>query len=165
MRYLLQRHPKLCSGWRIQRHTITSSFSSTGFSYPAPRALNEIVKIDLLANENADKIAQIWAEYHRDKIDSLAKVIPDKEMQLITDRASSARLSVIPVYREEGFLNMLCQFQDTCFLVTSLEAYQKAPANASPCVTFSIYNDLASEKSITLVRGDIVSTVSKKVRR
>lgn len=163
MRFLLRRNAKLYPGWTIHRHSMKSSYGSTGFSYPAPRALNEIVKIDLLASENADKITEIWAEYHREKVDSVAKVIAEKKMQIITERASSARLSVIPVYRDNGFFNILCQFQDTCFLLTSLEAYQKVPSSASPCLTFSIYKDFASEKSITLIRGDIVSTVNKKV--
>ena len=35
-----------------------------GFSYPAPRALDAIVKTEMLHDYDAPKVAALWEEYH-----------------------------------------------------------------------------------------------------
>ncbi|KAJ8564262.1 hypothetical protein ON010_g7081 [Phytophthora cinnamomi] len=57
---------------------------------------------------------------------------------------------------------MLCQFQQSCFLVTYLEAFKENPSAAPPCVAISLYDDLLDKKELTLVRADVINMLDKK---
>ncbi|KAF1787787.1 ATP11 protein [Phytophthora cactorum] len=118
-----------------------SSKSGTGFSYPGARSLEQIVKLELLEGEQASKIRSIWEEFHADK---------DDAFQALVKRAEAAPFFIFPVYRQEGFFNMLCQFQQSCFLVTYLEAFKENPSAAPPC------------KELALVRADVINMLDKK---
>lgn len=139
--------------------------NSGGFSYPAPRTLQEIVKLELLAKEESDSIAQIWSKYHEDKSDAIATTLPGKDFSSFRDRARHSPFFIFPVYRQEGFFNMLCQFQDKCFLVTTLEAFKENPALAPPCLTISLYDELLESKSVGLLRVDVTNVLDKPVCR
>jgi ATP synthase mitochondrial F1 complex assembly factor 1 len=135
-----------------------------GFSFPAPLSLQQIVKLELLVNEESEKIKTIWADYHAPKDDAVAATLSGDDYKLLKQRAKSAPFFVIPVNRQGGFFNMLCQFQDKCFLVTYLEAYKENPALAPPCLTVSLYDDLLEKKDVGLIRADIVNMLDKPVR-
>jgi len=52
----------------------------------------------------------------------------------------------------------VCQFQTpSYFLLAYLDDYKANPQQASPLVTFSVFNDLAESHGITLVRGEVVN--------
>lgn len=138
--------------------------TSGGFSYPAPRALQQIVKLELLEHESKERIEAIWSEYHSSKDDSLVTTLSADAFKTLTQRASASPFFLFPVYRQEGFFNMICQFQDTCFLLTYLEAFKENPGLAPPCLTVSLYDDLVESKDIGLLRADIVNMLDKKVR-
>lgn len=138
--------------------------TSGGFSYPAPRSLQQIVKLELLENESTEKIEKIWTEYHREKSDSLAAALSGETYKLFVQRAGASPFFIFPVYRKGGFFNMLCQFQDTCFLVTYLEAFKENPGLAPPCLTVSLYDDMVESKDIGLLRADVTNMLDKKVR-
>lgn len=139
--------------------------TSGGFSYPAPRALQQIVRLELLESESRERIEQIWADFHREKDDSLVTALRGAAFAALAERARASPFFVFPVYRKEGFFNMICQFQDTCFLLTYLEAFKENPGLAPPCLTVSLYGDLTESKDIGLVRADIVNMLDKQVRR
>lgn len=142
-----------------------STASSGGFSYPGPRALGQIVKLELLQSEEREQIQHIWEQFHGDKDDAVAATLPRDAFQTLKDRATAAPFLVFPVYRQDGFFNMLCQFQQTCFLVTYLEAFKENPAAAPPCLTVSLYDELLEQKEVGLVRGDVINMLDKRVRR
>lgn len=48
---------------------------TSGFTFPAPRALESVVKKDLLENESSSKITEIWEKFHQEKDDCVAKVM------------------------------------------------------------------------------------------
>jgi ATP11 protein len=53
---------------------------------------------------------------------------------------------------------LLSQFQDPShFLCAYLEDYKMDPQAATPLVTFSVFNDYAVEKNISLVRADVLN--------
>ena len=53
---------------------------------------------------------------------------------------------------------MVSQFQDpSYFLMAYLEDYKMDPAAAQPLLTFSVFNDYAKSKDLTLVRVDILN--------
>lgn len=138
--------------------------TSGGFSYPAPRSLQQIVKLELLENESKEQIHQIWTDFHSDKSDALAAALSGETYKLFVQRAGASPFFIFPVYRKDGFFNMLCQFQDTCFLVTYLEAFKENPGLAPPCLTVSLYEDMVESKDIGLLRADVTNMLDKKVR-
>ncbi|TDH72537.1 hypothetical protein CCR75_000797 [Bremia lactucae] len=144
----------------VRRH-LASRKASTGFSYPGPRSLEQIVKLELLESEQAAKIRSIWEEFHADKNDAIATTLRGSEFEALVTRAKSAPYSILPVYRQDGFFNMLCQFQQSCFLVTYLESFKENPGTAPPCVAITLYDDLLLKKEITLVRADVINMLDK----
>jgi len=59
-----------------------------GFSYPAPRKLEQIIKYALLEREPAHKIREIWSEFHDVRSDCAATVLTRGEYEGIMARAS-----------------------------------------------------------------------------
>ncbi|KAK1940679.1 ATP synthase mitochondrial F1 complex assembly factor 1 [Phytophthora citrophthora] len=144
-----------------QTRSFASSKAGAGFSYPGARSLEQIVKLELLENEQTEKIRSIWEEFHADKDDAVATTLSTDEFQALVKRAEAAPYFIFPVYRQEGFFNMLCQFQQSCFLITYLEAFKENPSAAPPCVAVSLYDDLLEKKELTLVRADVINMLDK----
>ncbi|CAH0487664.1 unnamed protein product [Peronospora farinosa] len=145
----------------ILRH-FTSTSSAAGFSYPGARSLEQIVKLELLKNESRRQICRIWEDFHVNKDDAIATTLTANEFYSLVKRAAVAPYFIVPVYRQEGFFNMLCQFQQSCFLVTYLDAFKENPNAAPPCVVISLYDNLVAEKNLTLVRADVINMLDKK---
>ncbi|CAH0480117.1 unnamed protein product [Peronospora belbahrii] len=145
-----------------RRRHIASIPSATGFSYPGARSLDQIVKLELLEKEETPEIRCIWEEFHAHKRDAVATTLDATEFHTLAKRATVAPYCIFPVYRQKGFFNMLCQYQQSCFLVTYLEAFKENPTAAPPCVAISLYDNLLREKELTLVRGDVINMLDKK---
>jgi hypothetical protein len=65
---------------------------------------------------------------------------------------------VQPVFRDDGFFMMVSQFQaPNHFLMAYLEDFKMDPTSAQPLLTFSIFDDYADSKDLTLVRADILN--------
>lgn len=65
---------------------------------------------------------------------------------------------VQPVFRDDGFFMLLSQFQEPShFLMAYLEDYKMDPNSASPLITFSVFNDFAQSRDMTLVRVDVLN--------
>lgn len=63
-----------------------------------------------------------------------------------------------PVFRDEGFFNLLSQFQEpNHFLMAFLEDFKMDPSAAQPLLTFSVFDDYAQDLDLTLVRVDVVN--------
>lgn len=155
------------SRWRSGASLLARAASTGtggGFSYPGPRALGQIVKLELLQSEEREQIQHIWEQFHADKDDAVAATLPSGAFQTLQARAAAAPFFVFPVYRQDGFFNMLCQFQQTCFLVTYLEAFKENPTGAPPCLAVSLYDELIEHKEVGLVRGDVINMLDKRVR-
>lgn len=160
----LTRRARAClKSSRLTRELSTVKQSSGGFSFPAPRSLDQIVKLNLIENERPAAITQIWNEYHQDKSDCIARTLDGSTFTSIVERAQSAPYFVFPVHRQDGYFNMLSQFQDQYFLVTYLEAFKENPSLAPPCLTISLFDDLIDQKQLGLVRVDIVNMLDKLV--
>ena len=53
---------------------------------------------------------------------------------------------------------LISQFQEPShFLMAYLEDYKMDPARAQPLLTFSVFDDYAASKDITLVRADVLN--------
>ncbi len=63
-----------------------------------------------------------------------------------------------PIFRDNGFFMMVSQFQAPAyFLLAYLEDYKMDPHSATPLLTFSVFNDYATSKNVSLVRCDILN--------
>ena len=136
-------------------------FSGAGFSLPSPKALNAIVKEDLLSKESSSSIASIWTEHHAAKQDCIASTLSPTDHALLRQRGDATPYFVFPVHREQGLFTMLSQFQDQYILFTYLEAFKQNPQTAPPYLVVAMYDELLVSKQLSLVRGEIVNELDK----
>ena len=125
------------------------------FSYPAPRTLDEVVKIDLLETETPARVREIWDEYHLTKEDVVGQAWTRDEYGAFTEAAREAPMFVFPVRRDEGEFVMLSQVQEKHCILTFLDEYKLDPLGAAPWMSVTFYDDLAEDKELVLVRGDV----------
>ncbi|KAI9910452.1 hypothetical protein PsorP6_010060 [Peronosclerospora sorghi] len=57
---------------------------------------------------------------------------------------------------------MLCQFQQSCFLITYLEAFKENPSAAPLCVAVSLHDNLIAKKDLAPIRADVIHMLDKK---
>lgn len=70
-----------------------------GFSYPGPRKLSEIVKIQLLNKHGAPRVREIWNEYHKDHKSAVGDTLSSEEYGLLLQRTQRCKHFVFPVPR------------------------------------------------------------------
>lgn len=81
------------------RALTTAVTPETGFSYPGPRKLSEIVKIQLLNKHTSGKVKEIWDSYHRDHKTAIGHTLSAEEYSLLKGRSERCRHFVLPVPR------------------------------------------------------------------
>jgi ATP synthase F1 complex assembly factor 1 len=100
---------------------------------------------------------EIWTKHHAEQKDTTSIAFNGEEGRDFLRRAKSCPFFIQPIFREEGFFNLLCQFQSpSFFLLAYLDDYKTSPEKANPLVTFSVFDDLATSHDLTLVRGEVV---------
>lgn len=87
------------------------------------KKLNDIMKLDLLADKSRDEITNIWLDYHKEK-DVLVASIPTETYELLTSRAKDYPLFIMPLPRSQGFEFFLLQFASNTVHFTPLLCYQ-----------------------------------------
>ncbi|KAI0563074.1 ATP11 protein [Gracilaria domingensis] len=131
-----------------------------GFSYPGPRKLSEIVKIQLLDKQGSMRVREIWNEYHADHKSAVGDVLSAEEYELFKHRTSRCKHFVLPVSRGTGFFTLLVQFQGNHCLLTFLEDYKKNPTGAQPYMTITVFDDMVETKQVALLRGEVVNVLT-----
>lgn len=102
--------PGLRQGVQVQRGTRATQVSlqasrwvsvaaSGGFSYPGPRKLSEIVKLQLLNKHGSERVREIWSEYHRDHKTAIGEVFTAEEFGILKQRTQRCKHFVLPVPR------------------------------------------------------------------
>lgn len=132
-----------------------------GFSYPGPRKLSEIVKLQLLNKHGAPRVREIWNEYHKDHKSAVGDTLSGEEYGLLLQRTQRCRHFVFPVPREGGFFTLLVQFQGKQCFMTYLEDYKQNAAGAQPYLTISMFDEMLETKSIALLRGEVTNQLTK----
>ena len=137
--------------------------SMSGFASLSPRSLDEILKRDLISNEPADRMEQIWLQYHETSRSAIGYTIGSAEHDIISQRMKDCPLFIWPVFKEndEDHFVLLSQMQDKFVLCTFLEEYKRSPDTASPWITVAVYDDFCKEKNMALVRGDFTPNLTK----
>eukprot|EP00466_Bigelowiella_natans_P019595 jgi/Bigna1/146631/aug1.118_g21339 len=124
-----------------------------------PRKLEEIVKIPLLLMNEADKIVEIWTDYHSSKPGVFAGVLKGKrKFQVMMQRAQKSPLFIYPLVSPDGggnYFVLVSQFQGKHCLFTSLEDFNEKKENAQPHLVITFYDELINEKDLVLIRTDI----------
>jgi ATP synthase F1 complex assembly factor 1 len=138
-------------------HTI----KRTHFTFPIPKQLNEVARLPLLKQETPVKIRQLWLEQFKHRPDVVVGTVAKAEFDAFRANAIACPMFIIPVMKGEGaYFNLVSQFQDGrhC-LFTSLENFRRDPANSSPMMVMTIYDELVIEKGIALIRGDVINSL------
>ena len=134
-----------------------------GFSFPAPRTLDSIIKLPLLERESPARIREIWNEYHDSRLDSVATVWGVDEMAAVRERRARCPRFVIPVLKGDGkFFTLVSQWQDNFCIFTFLEDFRRDPSRAEPYLSLAVYEDLAPRHGLVLVRGDFSGHLTKR---
>jgi hypothetical protein len=142
-------------------NTTPSRAIGGGFSYPAPRRRDEVVKIDLLKNESVERVKEIWLGYHAQKEFNISDMWTAEEFKEFQEcRRSAGSLFIFPVPRDNGHFVVLSQVQEKHILFTYLEDFKRDPHNAQPYLAVTFYDELVDqhrkeEAGPVLVRGDI----------
>jgi hypothetical protein len=138
-----------------QKYATIRNFS---FTFAGPRNLDEIIKKDLVEDKTGAEVADVWYSYHESKDNMLGLVLKGKEGEVVLTRAATFPFFVQPVFRDDGFFMLISQFlSPSHFLLGMLEDYKMDPNAATPLLTFSVFNDYADSKDISLVRCDILN--------
>lgn len=128
------------------------------FSFVGPKTLHEILKKDLVQDKTRTEISDMWYTYHENKDNVIGLVLDKKEGENILPRATSNPFFVQPIFRDDGHFMLVSQFfEPSHFIMAYLEDYKMDPSAAQPLLTFSIFDDYAEEKDLTLVRVDILN--------
>jgi ATP synthase F1 complex assembly factor 1 len=144
------------------------------FSYPAPRQLNEIVKLELLLHESAQRVREIWLSHHNNPANivqqtTVVNCINKQQYIALHERGKQRKFFVLPVFRGDNSLNstnaeasaqyenVLVNFQFPHILFTSLHEYKNKGANAAPYTVLTLYNDLLNSHDLSLLRMDLMS--------
>lgn len=85
-------------------------------------------------------------------------VLNGKETESLLVRAKSSPFFIQPIFRDDGHFMLVSQFfEPSHFIMAYLEDYKMDPAAAQPLISFSVFDDYAKDKDLTLVRADILN--------
>lgn len=126
--------------------------------YTKPKLLNDIMKVELIADKSVEDITAIWQEYHKTK-DAICATIPSEVYNVIKTRAEKYPIFLLPLPRKQGFEFILLQFSENEVHFTPLISYQTHKENAPECLTIVYYADLQNDKDVVLMRGEFNSDV------
>ncbi len=126
-----------------------------GFSFPAPRKLETIVKYALLERESPDRIREVWNEFHDNRLDSVATTWTAAEFNAIQERKRRCPRFIYPVHKGDGkYFTLVAEWQDKFCIFTFLDDYRRNPSAAEPYLSVALYDDFLERKGLVLVRGD-----------
>lgn len=85
-------------------------------------------------------------------------VLSGKEAAPIIPRAVLSPFFIQPIFREDGHFMLVSQFfEPSHFIMAYLEDYKMDPAAAQPLLQFSVFDDYAESKDLTLIRADVLN--------
>jgi len=138
--------------------SLSSSNRYFSFSFAGPKKLHDILKKELVEDKTKTEISELWYSYHEGKDNVLGLVLGGKEAKALIPRAVISPFYIQPIFRDDGHFMLVSQFfEPSHFIMAYLEDYKMDPAAAQPLMSFSIFDDYADDKDLTLVRADIMN--------
>lgn len=133
-----------------------------GYSFPAPRKLEQIIKYALLEREAPARIRAVWNEYHDARLDCVASTWSPEEFAAVLERKRRCPRFVYPVLRGGGaYFTLVAEWQDKFCIFTSLEDYRRNPGTAEPYLSVALFDEFIERKQVVLVRGDFSGHLTK----
>ena len=134
----------------------------TGFSFPVPRKLEDIIKYALLEREPATKIKEVWNGFHDSRVDSVATSWSKSELEAAMSVSKRNRSFLFPVFKGDGkYFTLFAEWQDKYLIMCFLDDYRRSPGAAEPYFSLAVYDDFVTRKGIALVRGDYSAHLNK----
>ena len=149
---------------RVAAHPMTTGGKKglTGFSFPVPRKLEDIIKYALLEREPPAKIRTVWNEFHDARRDSVATAWSTEQFDAVMRSSKRARSFLYPVFKGDGkYFTLFAQWQDKFCIMAFLDDYRRSPAAAEPYFSIAVYDDFVQRKGLALVRGDFSAHLTK----
>jgi len=122
------------------------------------KKLDDVLKVDLIKDESAERIGEIWSEFHSQK-DCVHAIIPADDYKEMFKRAKQFPTFVYPLPREQGYEFILQQWDGHDIHFTPLIAYQTYQDSAPTCFNVAHYTELMEDKGIVLMVGEPDSKV------
>jgi len=119
------------------------------------KKLSSLMKLEMVKDKTKAEIADIWRQYHANKEDAVAAVIPADMFEVMSQRFQQHKTFLFPLPRPEGYEFIVVQFDEgNSAHFTTLLNYQAHKEYAPECLTIAHYTDLVEDKDIVLIRGD-----------
>lgn len=87
------------------------------------KKLEDIMKVELLADKSPEEIKQIWFEYHKTK-DVIVATLTTQQYEALTQKGKDHPIFILPLPRSEGYEFILLQFAANTVHFTPLLAHQ-----------------------------------------
>ncbi|XP_047531678.1 ATP synthase mitochondrial F1 complex assembly factor 1 [Vanessa atalanta] len=116
------------------------------------KKLNDIFKLELVADKNAEEVQIIWEEYHKLK-EVISATIPKEIYENIQLNMKQYPTFLFPLPRSQGYEFIMSQVSGHTVHFTPLLAFQVHKENAPECLTMVHYTELV-KKGIVLMRGE-----------
>lgn len=121
------------------------------------KGLDDIVKLELLADKSVAEITQIWAQYYATKEGTIYATIPVEKYARLKAKGKECPLFIYALPRDSGYEFVLGQCNNDDWYYTPLLAYQTHGEFAPFSLSINFYTELADDKSVVLMRGEIAS--------
>lgn len=116
--------------------------------------LNAVMKLELIQDKEPEEIKSIWQQYHIQKEDVIAAVLPTKDYEKLMERSQNHPIFLFALPRSQGYEFIMCQFERNVVHFTPLLYYQVHKENAPECLTVIHYTELKDSKGIVLMKGE-----------
>lgn len=126
------------------------------------RTLRQILKVNELQNESAERIAEIWNTYHAEKM-VISASITHKIYNIIHTRGKRFPMFILPLPRLNGFEFYLCQFAAHQVYYTSLLEYQTKQQDSVPSFVTSHFTEF-SDKDLVLMVGELTDPAGEQLK-
>lgn len=140
-------------GSRTVRPLSTGTLSFPGIA----RRLEDIVKLELLKDEEPARVSAIWDSYHDNKPALAGTRLDSSEYEQLWERACESPAFVFPIRRDGGHFMLYCQFAkaERMFVLTYLEEYRTNPQLAQSWASVHLFDELLDTKAIALIRAEV----------
>lgn len=137
--------------------------SMYGLGLPAPPELRDIVKLDLLEQEQEERIKEVWLDQYRFDPRYISRVLDVRGHETMMSRLEESPLFVWPIHYEatSKYYVLLSQYQHKHIFFTSIDSYTQHAENASAYMSVTFYDDLLSKKQkhISLIRAEVIQSL------
>jgi len=122
---------------------------------PSVKTLDSILNMDMIKNESAETIGELWRLYHAQR-DCIHAVIPSRLYRSLYQRSKLYPKFVypLPVAKSQEISFVWSEFQGHQCAFTLLSEFKANGENARTILTINHYTEIEEEKGIVLMVGE-----------